>query len=217
MKNLFWLLSMPISIFSFGQNLVPNPQFEIARPSGGGFTFYKPQMETYLAKCNDNLSRLSIAQNWTLWLGTRQPYAGVVVDLVPAASNCVAPWPNFIKGNMMHVKTTVGAAGIVNSDIPGGTKKVRISCWVFVIKGSVVFSYGPTGSGLVNTSTGERCKWVKLTMEYDGSRGPANQITLYGNKADTEFYVDDVVVEELTATIKPATDNIKSGGQVIKQ
>lgn len=217
MKNLFWLFPMCLFISSYGQNLVPNPQFEIARPSSGSFVFYKPQMETYLAKCNDNLSRLSIAQNWTIWLGTMQPYAGVMVDLVPAASNCVPPWPNFVMGNMMHVKTTVGAAGIVNSDIPAGTKAVRISCWIYVVKGSVIFSYGPTGSGIVSTTTNQRCKWVQLSMDYDGSKGPANQVTLYGNKSDAEFYVDAVVVQEVGATIKPTTQGIKTNSQVIKQ
>lgn len=217
MKNHFWVIIMAISISSYGQNLVPNPQFEIARPTGGGFVFYKPQMETYLEKCNENLSRPSIAQNWTIWLGTKQPYAGVMVDLVPAASNCVPPWPNFVMKNMMHVKTTVGAAGIVNSDIPGGTKPVRISCWVYVVKGSVIFSYGPTGSGLVSTTNGEqRCKWIQLSMEYDGSKGPANQVTLYGNKGDAEFYVDAVSVSEIKPTIKPTSIKPTTSG-VIKQ
>jgi hypothetical protein len=99
-------------------------------------------------------------------------------------------------GNMMHVKTTLGGSGIVNSDIPAGTAKVKITCWVYVIKGKVDFAYGPTGSGVVRTYSTTRCKWEKLEMIKSGSEA-CNQVTIYSKDADAEFYVDAVSVVKI--------------------
>lgn len=176
--------------------IVPNPQFEMARPSGAGYTYQNPQMEKYQKGCLENLFRYTQAQNWTMWLGSTTNEAGVMTELVKASSNCVPPWPNYVMGNMMHVKTTVGASGIVNSDIPAGTAKVRISCWVYVIKGRVDFAYGPTGSGIVRALSTTRCKWEKLEMVKSGSEA-CNQITIYSKDADAEFYVDAVSMVKL--------------------
>ena len=187
--GLFYLFSLT------AQNLVPNPQFELTTPSTADFAFRNPQMECYQDKCNPNLFRFSPAANWTMWLGSTANYACVMAELVKAGSNCVPPWPNYVMGNMMHVKTTVGGSGIVNSDIPADKKRVRVTSWVYVVKGTVVMSYGPTGVGLVTARSVSRCKWEKLEVVYDGLKGPANQITLYAdNKADAEFYTDAVSV-----------------------
>ena len=96
----------------------------------------------------------------------------------------------------MHVKTTLGGSGIVNSDIPAGTDKVKISCWVYVIKGKVDFAFGPTGSGVVRTYSTTKCKWEKLEMVKSGSEA-CNQVTLYSKEADAEFYVDAVSVVKM--------------------
>lgn len=177
------------------QNLVPNPQFELTTPSTADFSFRNPQMECYKSGCNTNLFRYSPAAIWTMWLGSTADYACVMAELVKAGSNCVPAWPNYVMGNMMHVKTTVGGSGIVNSDIPADKKRVRVTSWVYVIKGTVVMSYGPTGSGLVSARSVGKCKWERLEVVYDGLKGPANQITLYAdNKSDAEFYTDAVSV-----------------------
>lgn len=175
------------------QNLVPNPQFELARPSSAEYVYQNPQMEKYQKGCLENLFRYTQCQNWTMWLGGLTNIAGVMTETVKAASNCVPPWPNYVMGNMMHVKTTLGGSGIVNSDIPAGTDKVKITCWVYVIKGKVDFAFGPTGSGVVRAYSTTRCKWEKLEMLKSGSEA-CNQITIYSKDADAEFYVDAVSV-----------------------
>lgn len=197
MVNKILLSVTGILFFLYGhsQNLVPNPQFEITTPSTADFTFNNPQAECYNAACNSNLFRLSPAKNWTMWLGSTVNNACVMAELVKAGSNCVPPWPNYVMGNMIHVKTTVGGSGIVNSDIPADKNRVRITAWIYVIKGTVVMGYGPTGSGLVSARSVTRCKWEKLETVYDGLKGAANQITLYAdNKSDAEFYADAISV-----------------------
>lgn len=178
-------------------NLVPNPQFELARPSSADYTYQNPQMEKYQKGCLENLFRYTSCQNWTMWLGSTTNVAGVMTETVKAASNCVPPWPNYVMNNVMHVKTTVGGSGIVNSDIPGGTEKVRVTCWVYVVKGKVRLSYGPTGSGVVTTLSRTTCKWEKLEVIKSGAEA-CNQVTLYAdNTTDAEFYVDAVSVTKL--------------------
>lgn len=177
------------------QNLVLNPQFEISTPSADGYTYYNPSMQCHTAPCNTNLFRFSPAQYWTMWLGTYQNYACVMAELVKAGSNCVPPWPNYVMGNMMHVKTTVGSSGIVNSNVSAGKSKVKVSCWVYVVKGTFYLGYGPTGSPLVSKLSTTRCKWEYVEVMYDGSKGEANQVILYAsNTGDAEFYVDAVSV-----------------------
>ncbi|MBI5858017.1 MAG: hypothetical protein HZB42_10280 [Sphingobacteriales bacterium] len=179
------------------QNLVPNPQFELARPSSPDYVYQNPQMEKYQKGCLENLFRYTQCQNWTMWLGSTTNEAGVMTETVKAATNCVPPWPNYVMGNMMHVKTTLGGSGIVNSDIPAGTGKVKISCWVYVIKGKVNMGYGPTGSAVVSTMSRYTCRWEKLEMVKSGAEA-CNQITLYSsNTADVEFYVDAVSVVKI--------------------
>lgn len=180
------------------QNLVPNPQFEILTPASTGYTYYNPSMECYTDPCDKNLFRYSPAQNWTMWLGTYQNYACVMAELVKAGSNCVPPNPNYVMNNMMHVKTTVGGSGIVNSDVASGKSKAKISCWVYVIKGVVYLGYGPTGNPYVSTLSKGTCRWQKLEIVYDGTRGVANQVILYAsNQGDAEFYVDAVSVTKM--------------------
>jgi len=60
----------------------------------------------------------------------------------------------------------------------------------------VDFAYGPTGSGVVRTSSISRCKWEKLEMTKIGAEA-CNQITLYSKDSDAEFYVDAVSVIKL--------------------
>lgn len=194
-KSFLTFLLLTGTVILYAQNLVPNPQFETLTPSTKEYTNYNPRMECYTNPCSTNLFRYTPAQNWTMWLGTYQNYACVMAELVKAGSNCVPPWPNYVMGNMMHVKTTVGGSGIVNSDIPAGKSRVVISCWVYVIKGIVNMGYGPTGSALVSALSSGACKWQKLEIKYDGSKGEANQITLYAtNNGDAEFYADAVSV-----------------------
>lgn len=181
------------------QNLVPNPQFELLRPSSKEYTFQNPQMDKNEKTCNDfgnPLFRYSPAQNWTIWLGSVDCRNGVMTELVNASSNCVQPWPNFVMKNMMHVKTTGGGQGIVNTDIPGGTAIVKITCWVYVIKGKVDFAYGPTGTGIVRAFSTTNCKWEKLEMIKKGTEA-CNQITVYSKDADAEFYIDAVSVQKM--------------------
>ena len=177
-------------------NLVPNPQFELVRPSSADYVYQNPQMEKYQKGCLENLFRYTQCQNWTMWLGSTTNEAGVMTETVKAGSNCVPPWPNFVMGNMMHVKTTLGGSGIVNSDIPAGKEKVRISCWVYVIKGKVDFAFGPTGTGVVRATSTTRCKWEKLEMVKSGSEA-CNQVIIYSKDADAEFYVDAVSVVKM--------------------
>jgi hypothetical protein len=199
MKKLFLslMVMLVVSIALQAQpNLVPNPQFELSRPSSPDYVYQNPQMEKYQKGCLEDLFRYTPAQNWTMWLGGTTNQAGVMTELVKAGSNCVPPWPSYVMGNMMHVKTTLGGSGIVNSDIPSGTAKVKISCWVYVIKGKVDFAYGPTGSGVVRTYSTTRCKWEKLEMIKSGSEA-CNQVTIYSKDADAEFYVDAVSVVKM--------------------
>lgn len=215
MKSFMLFFLLAASQLTLGQIRIENPQFESPSPSIGGYTFFNPQMECYTAKCDENLSRVSVAQHWPIWLGTTQEYACVMTELVKAGSNCVPPWPNFVMGNMMHVKTTVGEAGIVNTNISTEGRKVRFSCWVYIIKGNVYF-------GLLNpacsATSGTKCKWVQLQFDYDPAiHGPAKQINIYAYKGDAEFYVDAVTLQDLTASIKPATQGIKQNTPVIKQ
>lgn len=178
------------------QNLVPNPQFELARPSSKTYQYQNPQIEKFQAGCLENLARLTQCQNWTIWLGTAANQFGIMTETVKASSNCVPPWPNFVMGNMMHVKTTGGGMGIVNSDIPAGNTPVRISCWVYVVKGKVDFAYGPTGTGIVRSYSATTCKWEKLEMIKKGTEA-CNQVTVYSVGGDAEFYIDAVSVQKL--------------------
>lgn len=195
MKNALLLSALLLlSTYGFAQNLVPNPQFEAPRPSSES---YNPSMQCYNGSCKEltNLFRYSPAQNWTVWLGTYQNYACVMTELVKAGSNCVLPWPNYVMGNMMHVKTTVGGSGIVNSDIHAGANKVKISCWVYVIKGRVYMGYGSTGNPIISTTSKTTCRWERLELIKSGAE-TCNQIVLYSdNNLDSEFYVDAVFVE----------------------
>ncbi len=178
------------------QNLVPNPQFETGRPSSTSYVFQNPQMEKYQGGCLENLFRYTQCQHWTMWLGSLTNQAGVLTETVKASSSCVPPWPNYVSGNMMHVKTMLGGSGIVNSDIAAGTATVKISCWVYVIKGKVDFAFGPTGTGLVRSYSTTRCKWEKLEMIKKAGVA-CNQVTIYSKDADAEFYVDAVSVTKL--------------------
>ncbi len=170
-------------------SFAPNPQFELAASS-----VFNPQMECYSEKCHPDLGRPSVAQNWSLWLGTRQLYGCVMSELV----NCLPTWPNFIMGNVMSVKTAVDVSGITNASISAGAKRVRMSCWVYIVKGSVSLGYGSTGKPLQCATSDVKRKWVELKLDYDGAKlGPADQIVLYAYKGDTEFYVDAVSVTEI--------------------
>lgn len=195
-KMTFLVLSVFVIQQVIAQNIVLNPQFEIARPSSAEYSYQNPQMEKYQKGCLENLFRYTQCQNWTIWLGGITNAAGVMTETVKAGSNCVPPWPNYVMGNMMHVKTTLGGSGIVNSDIPAGTAKVKVTCWVYVIKGKVDFAFGPTGSGVVRTYSTTKCKWEKLEMVKSGSEA-CNQVTLYSKDADAEFYVDAVSVVKM--------------------
>lgn len=195
-KIAIWILSIFLIHQATAQNLVLNPQFELSRATSPDYVYQNPQMEKYQKGCLENLFRYTQCQNWTMWLGSLTNEAGVMTETVKAASNCVPPWPNYVMGNMMHVKTTLGGSGIVNSDIPAGTDKVKISCWVYVIKGKVDFAFGPTGSGVVRTYSTTKCKWEKLEMVKSGSEA-CNQVTLYSKEADAEFYVDAVSVVKM--------------------
>ncbi len=177
------------------QNLVPNPQFEINRTSPAGYLFNNPQMECYHSGCLDmeNLFRYSQAENWTLWLCTLANNACVMTELVKTASNCIPAGPKGLSGKMMHVKTTYSGMGIVNSDIPAGKNKVKVTCWVYVVKGKINMGYGPTGASVVNTSSKTNCKWEKLEITKTDSKS-CNQVTLYADAADAESYVDAVSV-----------------------
>lgn len=202
-ENKIFVLLLPLLMSGsllFSQNLVPNPQFEISRPTSASYSFNNPQMECYRKGCTEmeNLFRYSQAQNWTLWLGTTRNNACVMTDLVKTASNCIPAGPKgLLSGNMMHVKTTFGGSGIVNSDIPAGKAKVKISCWVYVVKGKVYMGYGPTGSSIVTTTSKSTCRWEKLEITKMGPEA-CNQLLLYSdNSADAEFYVDAVSVEKI--------------------
>ncbi|MBK8517602.1 MAG: hypothetical protein IPL55_15325 [Saprospiraceae bacterium] len=201
------LFQLAIILLSFGRllgqssgvgNLVPNPQFELMTPSSQTYTYYNPQMECFNKSCTEmqNLFRVSPAQQWTLWLGSLLKNSCVLAELVRAGSNCIPMWPNYVMGNMMHVKTTVSGSGIVNSDIPAGNTSVKVSCWVYVIKGKVSLGYGPTGNPIVTVVSKSNCKWERLEVTKSGTE-TCNQIVIYAtNQLDAEFYVDAVSVNK---------------------
>lgn len=198
MKYLLTMMLLVSAGFSVmkAQNLLPNPQFELARATSAVYQYQNPQMEKYQKGCMENLFRYTQCQNWTIWLGGLSNVNGIMTETVKASSNCVLPWPNYVMGNMMHVKTTGGGMGIVNSDIPAGTMPVKITCWVYVVKGRVDLAYGPTGSGIVRTYSTATCKWEKLEIIKKGSEA-CNQLTVYSYGSDAEFYIDAVAVEKL--------------------
>jgi hypothetical protein len=195
------VLILVASSLSAQPNLVPNPQFELNRPSSAEYEFQNPQMDKNEKTCKDfgnPLFRYSPAQNWAIWLGSVDCKNGVMTELVKAASNCVQNWPNFVMGNMMHVKTTGSGMGIQNVDIPAGTNAVKISCWVYVIKGKVDFAFGPTGSRITGATaySSAICKWERLEIIKKGKEA-GNQITLFAKDKDAEFYVDAVSVVKM--------------------
>lgn len=190
------LLLIVAAAYSKAQNLVPNPGFETFRPSSAEYEFQNPQMDKSAPACKgfaNPLFRYSPAANWTIWLGSADCRSGVMTELIKAGSNCLPPWPNYVMGNVMHVKTTLGGSGIVNSDIPAGTAKVKISCWVYVVKGAVEMGYGPTGSPLLSSVSTTSCKWQKLEITKSDDKA-ANQVILYSKNIDAEFYVDAMSV-----------------------
>ncbi|MFZ1751600.1 MAG: hypothetical protein WAU01_15485 [Saprospiraceae bacterium] len=195
---IFWSIGGSLGQSSGAGNLVPNPQFESMSPSSSSYTFYNPQMECFNKSCTEmqNLFRVSLAQQWTLWLGSLQNNSCVMVELIKAGSNCIPLWPNFVMGYMMHVKTTVSGSGIVNSDIPAGNLPVKVSCWVYVIKGKVSLGYGPTGSPNVTVVSKTNCKWERLELT-KSSKDACNQVVIYAaGQQDAEFYVDAVSVNK---------------------
>lgn len=180
-----------LAVTTLSAQFVLNPQFEVARPTSATYTYYNPQIHKDPAGIN------SQALNWDVWNDYETPGGGLITELVKAGSNCVPPWPNYVMGNMMHVKTTKGLSGISNTEISAGTNKVKVTCWVYVIKGTVVFGYGPTGNSIYKVSSKSTCRWEKL--EIIKSKDEAcNQITLYSSvSADAEFYVDAVSVVKM--------------------
>lgn len=183
----------------FSQNLVPNPRFETLKSNSADYVYRNPQMECYNKGCPDMayLNRYSQAENWTLWLGSLLHGACVMTELVKPGANCVpADARAALSGNLMHVKTTHGGSGIVNGQIPAGNARVKISAWVYAVKGKVYMGYGPTGASVVSTTSKLSCRWEKLEIVKSGSEF-CSQIIFYSeNGGDAEFYVGNVSIEK---------------------
>lgn len=166
------------------QNLVSNPGFEI--PTAG------TRNPTGQCLCKGDLFGKSVADQWTIWLGATKPDACIITELVKAGGNCVPRNPNYVMGNMIHVKTTYGAAGIVSEF--EGKPKVSFSCWIYVVKGKVCVGVGNKGGTTCTVTSTTTCKWEKLQGVSTGS--PANQIIIYAATSDAEYYVDNVDVRQ---------------------
>lgn len=182
-------------------NLVLNPGFEIPKPTSHDYTYVNPQVICYHPVCANGMAAHTQAQTWTLWLGIEDKTSCVMTELVKAGSQCIpfSAEKGIPSGNMMHVKTTYpGAAntGIVNTDIPAGNSKVKITAWVYVLKGKVKMGYGPTGNIMLTTSSKYNCRWEKLEITKT-TDSACNQLTLYADGGDTEFYVDAVSVVKI--------------------
>lgn len=177
------------SLFIFKINAtaqVNNPGFETPRAG-----VRSPTGQCWIPAAPGYHNGKSAAEHWTVWLGASQPDACIITELVKVGSNCVPLNPNYVMGNMMHVKTTYGSAGLVASTT--SKPKVSFSCWVYVIKGKVCMGVGDgggTGCTVTSTST---CKWEKL--EGVSTMSPANQVIIYAQKNDAEFYVDNVIIK----------------------
>ena len=110
-----------------------------------------------------------------------------------------APTYSGVEGNVMHVVSTIGHAGIAQNPLPE-RKKVLVTCWVYVVRGKVGIGAGNAGNTSTTSISQSICKWEKLSGI--NSVSPANNVCIYAQYAlaeadGAEFYVDNVMVEEM--------------------
>lgn len=194
LASLFCTLCSSTTIFP-PVNLVVNGTFE--NPNAG-----TPNPKGYChTPGSDSWGGQSPAANWVTWINNPTENSCMITELVSAKSCKLPPAPpsSGVDGNLMHVVSTIGHAGIAQNPLPE-RKKVLVTCWVYVVRGKVGIGAGNGGNTSTTSISQSICKWEKLTTT--NSVSPANNVCIYAQYATpdadgAEFYVDNVVVEEL--------------------
>lgn len=200
MKNKLQILSITTMLFILScaniiaQNLCTNGDFETLEdiataPSNPMGTCYYD---------GGDLSNNSPADEWLTWSGCAENYCCVITAVTTIESTCLKPNVN-VSGNIMHVTTTAGGAGIDNVNVNTSTaSKVKVTAWVYVISGEVSMAIGPTGVPEYYDLSLHHCKWEKLSITANNPDFDFNQVLFFSNDEAAEFYVDNVTVTDIS-------------------
>lgn len=180
------IIILCFSIFQstlFAQNLVKNPGFEELNTN-------EPNPKVH---CNfkNTWGGSTPALGWYCWVNSPSPNGCMFTEVVKHGSQCV-PMLNKEQGNMLHVITVnSNSSSIQFNPIQPEYQQVKISCWVYVLKGKIGIGAGNGGNTSVSAWSSTTCKWEFL--ETTNSVSPANNLIIGGHDA-TEFYIDNVSV-----------------------
>jgi hypothetical protein len=201
MKKLFSLMALAI-VFSnnlFSQNILKNPGFENVSTTVPNPKAYCRTLAT------SPYAEFTPAQEWGTWVNNESQNSCLFSELVSYKNVSCLPAPpknSQVGGNVMHLISTIGHAGIAQNPLPKNNG-VRLTCWVYVLRGNMTIGVINTGNSdyqksAISTTT---CKWEKLSFEY---AKPIDNVTIYSRWASTqpmidgaEFYIDDIVIEKL--------------------
>jgi hypothetical protein len=182
-KHILIIALIFVASAAFGQNLVKNPGFEDINGT----------VPNPLVHCNHNSTwgGGTPAANWASWVNVSGPNNCMMIEVVKQGTMCI-PILNKQAGNMMHVITVDGVSSSVafNPIVPE-YKTVKVSCWIYVVKGKVGIGAGNAGNSGISAWTSGTCKWEYL--ETTNSVSPANNLVIGTNEA-SEWYIDDVSV-----------------------
>lgn len=163
-------------------NLVRNGAFAVARVPA------PPPTVTTKGAGQDN-GGLSAADAWTTW--NNAVPATIATDIVQGAGNPAGD------GAVLHVVCSAPGGGIVQAfgARDHGPARVRTSAWVKVVRGRVILGTGNGGDIGADVSSTSVGRW-ELLSAFNGV-APANELIVYADAADTEFFVSHVTCEEV--------------------
>jgi hypothetical protein len=184
---------------AFSQNILKNPGFE-------NVSITVPNPKAYCRTLTTSpYAEYTPALEWGTWVNNESQNSCLFTEVVSyktVACLPAAPKNSNVGGNVMHLISTIGHAGIAQNPLQKNNG-VKVSCWVYVLRGNMTIGVINTGNNdyqksVVSTST---CKWEKLSFEY---AKPIDNVTIYSKWASTQpmtdgadFYIDDIVIEKL--------------------
>ncbi len=196
------ILVAAITIFysvAFSQNIIIN----------GGFESLSTTIPNPKAYCRTETTSayavITPALEWGTWVNNESQNSCLLTEVVNYKTVPCLPYPpknSQVGGNLMHLISTIGHAGIAQNPLPKNNG-VRVSCWVYVLRGNMTIGVINSGNNdyqkaVISTSI---CKWEKLSFEY---AKPIDNVTIYSRWSSTQpmrdgadFYIDDIVIEKL--------------------
>ncbi|MGP3927238.1 LamG domain-containing protein [Streptomyces sp. 8N616] len=157
-------------------NLIRNATFGRSRPS-------PPPPLT-----GAGVGGLAAAEEWFVW---NNPDATTMTELLPTTR------PDG-RGHMLHVVTTGGLCGLVQTWTAAGAGPAVAEAWVYVVAGAVGLGCGNGGGTSIDAVSTVTGRWEHLVAEAGST--PVDELIPYFGPADgADFYVDFVVVRPLPA------------------